>query len=118
PLPTATPPPRPNVGVQTAPSSASGSLRVTLTARDAGCPANNQLHALRFTRLANATVDVPGVGRISAPTAAPIALPDRPSSVTLTVGRVESGQTTTVEAIVTDGCGDWPTFLGAGPTAF
>ena len=37
---------------------------------------------------------------------------------TLTVRRVTDGQASTVELVVTDGCGDWPTFVGGGPNAF
>jgi hypothetical protein len=95
-----------------------GALQVTITARDAGCAANNQLQALRFTRLTNGTVDVPGVGTITAASATPVALPGLPASVTLTVRRVTSGVASTVELVVTDGCGDWPTFVGGGPFAF
>jgi hypothetical protein len=99
------------VGVDTTPTGA-GQLRVTLTGRDAGCMPNNQLQALRFTRLTNATVDVPGVGTISAPSATPIALPGQPPSITLTLNRVTGGQAATAELVVTDGCGEWPTFVG------
>jgi hypothetical protein len=31
---------------------------------------------------------------------------------------VTDGQASTVELVVTDGCGDWPTFVGGGPNAF
>ena len=79
---------------------------------------NNQLLALRVTRLTNATVDVPGVGTLTAPSATPIALPSHPPTLGLTVHRVTSGQASMVELTVTDGCGDWPTFLGGGPSAF
>jgi hypothetical protein len=36
----------------------------------------------------------------------------------LTVHRQAAGQAATVELTVTDGCGQWPTFLGGGPGAF
>src|SRR5262249_55412471 len=61
--------PRSNVGVQVAPAGA-GQLQATLTARDDGCVPNNRLQALRITRLTNATVDVPGIGTPTAPSAA------------------------------------------------
>lgn len=116
--PTATPFPRPNVGVSVVPDSTAHTLQATLTARDAGCAANNQLRALVFRRLANATVDVPGVGTITAPSATPVPLASQPPTLTLTVHRVTDGQATTVELTVTDGCGDWPTLVGGGPNAF
>jgi uncharacterized repeat protein (TIGR01451 family) len=115
--PTATPFPRANVGVQAGPSTAGG-LPMTITARDAGCQVNNQLQALRLTRLTNATVEVPGVGTITAPSSSPVALPSRPAALTLTVRQVAVGQPGTVEVVVTDGCGDWPTFFGGGASAF
>jgi N-acetylneuraminic acid mutarotase len=116
--PTLTPFPRPNVGVTAVPTSGAAALGVTLTARDANCTPNNQLQALRFTRLTNATVDVPGVGTISAPSATPIPLTSHPASIVITVRRVTAGQPATAELTVTDGCGDWPTFVGGGPGAF
>jgi hypothetical protein len=113
-----TPYPQPNVGVQSMPGATAGRLQSTLRARDAGCTPNNQLLALRFTRLANASVDIPGVGTITAPAALPIALPGQPATVTLTVNRLASGEAATVELVVTDGCGQWPTVVGGGPSAF
>jgi hypothetical protein len=118
PTPSPTPYPRPNVVVQAVPGATAGRLQSTLRARDAGCMPNNQLLALRFIQLTNASVDIPGVGTITAPTTAPIALPGQPAAVTLTVNRLVSGQAATVEFIVTDGCGQWPTFVGGGPGAF
>jgi len=118
PTSTATPYPRPNVAVAVTPTISNGTLSVTLAARDAGCAANNQLLAVRFTRLTNATVDVPGFGTISSAPSSTLSLASRPSSVVLTVHRVQSGQATSAELIVTDGCGDWPTFVGGGPDAF
>jgi hypothetical protein len=115
--PTATPYPRPNVGVGAIPNPSARTLQAPITARDAGCAGgNNQLLSLRFTRLTNATVDVPGAGSVSAPQT--MALPSHPASLTLTIHRVTDGQATTVELIVTDGCGDWPTFVGGGATVF
>lgn len=117
PTSTPTPFPRPNVGVQVAPSG--GTLQSTITARDAGCAGgNNQLFALQFTRLANATVDVgnPLIATVATPTTVPLA--SHPASVPLTLRRVTAGQAATVELTVTDGCGAWPTIVGGGPTAF
>jgi hypothetical protein len=115
---TPTPYPRPNVGVAVTPVATTGTLTVTLAGRDAGCAANNQLLALRFTKLTNATVDVPGVGSIVAASPSPVPLAGHPASIVLTVHRVQSGQATSAELVVTDGCGDWPTFVGGGPNAF
>ncbi len=40
------------------------------------------------------------------------------SAMTFTVERVTPGQGRTVEFIVTDACGPFPTFVGGGPNAF
>ena len=56
--------------------------------------------------------------RGSAPGALDGRRPQHPASVVLTVRRLTAGLAATVEAVVTDGCGDWPTFVGGGPTAF
>jgi hypothetical protein len=93
-------------------------LQATLVARDAGCSPNNQLQALRFQRLTNATVDVPGVGTITAPSATAIPLPGLPPTITLTLNRLSSGRAATAALIVIDGCGEWPTFFGGGDQAF
>jgi hypothetical protein len=39
-------------------------------------------------------------------------------TLTLTLNRATLGQAAMVELVVTDGCGDWPTFVGGGPSAF
>jgi plastocyanin len=114
---TATPYPKPAVGVQVAPTA--GTLLSTITARDAGCAqGNNQLQSIQFTRLTNATVDVmasPGT-TVTMPTT--VTLPGQPASIGLVVRRVTPGQPVSVEMNLTDGCGTWPSFVGAGPTAF
>jgi hypothetical protein len=114
---TPTPYPQSNIGVQVA-SAGAGQLQATLTARDAGCVPNNRLRALRITRLTNATLDVPGIGTLTALSAGPIALPDLPPAITLTLHRVTGGASATAELVVTDGCGDWSTFVGGGDAAF
>jgi hypothetical protein len=116
--PTATPYPRPNVGLQVTPNPANHTLQTTISARDAGClQDNNQLHALRFTRLTNASVNaLPAGTTVTAPTTVP--LPNHPTAITFAVQRVTPGQPATVELVVKDGCGDWPTVVGGGPSAF
>jgi fibronectin-binding autotransporter adhesin len=113
----ATPFPRPAVGVQGVPGG--GVLQATITARDASCSqGNNQLLSLRFTRLANATVDVATSPITPVATPTTVTLSTHPASIGLTVHRPTAGQAATVELVVTDGCGDWPTFVGGGPNAF
>ncbi|HEY7063906.1 MAG TPA: hypothetical protein VII06_20675 [Chloroflexota bacterium] len=104
--------------VQMAPVA--GTLQATVTASAADCAGgNNQLQALQFTRLTNATVDVataPGTTVRTTPQTVP--LPSHPAAIQLTVHRVAAGQAATVELAVTDGCGTWPTLVGGGPSAF
>jgi N-acetylneuraminic acid mutarotase len=114
---TATPYPQPNVGVVAQPSTA-GRLQVTLRARDAGCTPNNQLASIEFSRLTNATVEVPGLPPTTVTAPRTVALAGGPTQVTLTVVRTSAGQASTVDLVVTDGCGTWPTFVGGGPGAF
>lgn len=116
--PTATPTPGPNVSVGAATAPNSGFLQVTLAARDAGCMPNNQLQSIQFTRLANATVDVPGASPLTVSTPSVVQLAGQPQSVVLTLRRITAGQAATVELIVVDRCGSWPTFVGGGPAAF
>ncbi len=114
---TPSPYPQPNVGLQVAPSG--NTLQSTIQARDAGCVGgNNQLQALRFTRLANATVDVATSPVASVTTPTTVTLPSHPATIGLTVYQVTAGQAVTVELTVTDGCGDWPTFVGGGSNVF
>ena len=74
------------------------------------------LLALGFTRLDNATVEVPGHGVVLEPRS--VTLPTQPQRLTFYVRRVSAGQASTVHLVVTDRCGDWPTFVGGGPNAF
>lgn len=115
---TPTPIPQPNVSVAVTPVPASGTLQSTLTALAQNCTPNNRLQSIQFTRVANGTVTVPTTPSttVSAPTT--VALPSQPQSITISVQRVNPGQPTTVEMIVTDSCGSWPTFVGGGSTAF
>lgn len=113
----ATPTLRANVEVAVAPG-APGHLRVTLTARGAGCVPNNRLQAVQVTVLGNGHLEWPGPppALITAPSYLPV--PGAPATYTFTVVRVTVGLATTVHLLVTDSCGTWPTFVGGGPAAF
>jgi hypothetical protein len=76
------------------------------------------LQRIEFTRLANATVDVPVTPPATFSAPGTVVLSSHPPSIALTVHRVTAGLVTTVETIVTDGCGTWRTFAGGGATAF
>ena len=73
---------------------------------------------MQFTRLSNASVAVATAPPtlVTGPTTVPLS--GQPATLGLTVQRVANGQAATVELTVTDGCGEWPTFVGGGPNAF
>jgi hypothetical protein len=98
------------VAVTTAPQGA-GRLHVTLSASGP----HNALRTLRFGAATNATIEASGqrgAGNFTVNVA--------PGTVRseFTLSRTTAGQAVTVPLTVTDGCGDWPTVVGGGPTAF
>jgi hypothetical protein len=96
--------------------SAPGRLQVTVRATvSAGTP-SNALAELRFTGLANASVDAGSQTGATAPFSA--TLPPGTMQSTFFVNRLAAGQATTVTLVAVDACGDWPTVVGGGPTAF
>src|SRR5262249_7429132 len=102
--------PRPAAHVTTA-RSARGHLQ---TARSA-TGANNLLRSWAFGAATNAIVETSsqsGSGGFA------VALPPGTTSTTFTLSRTLPGQPATVLLTVTDSCGDWPTLVGGGPTAF
>ena len=101
--------PRPNVGVTTQPIPG-GHLGVTLTAGRAGVP-NNTIHSVQVDASSNVTVDsAAGVGQGGKFT---VNLSPPAQTTSLTVNRVASGNAL-VRLVITDDCGDWPTFVGGG----
>lgn len=112
--PTATPTPRTQVGVSVAPS-VGGRLLSTITARSGGCAPDNQLVSLHFTQTDNALVTIGSQVDRGGDFTVPV--PPNTPAVSFTVRRVSPGPAT-VQLIVTDGCGTWPTFVGGGPEAF
>jgi hypothetical protein len=103
--------PRPTIAVATAPDGA-GRLRVTLTAP---ASANDRLLALRFGAALPARIDAGGQ---SGPGSFSVSLPPGTQQTSFTVTRVTAGQTVTVALTVVDSCGEWPTVVGGGPSAF
>jgi hypothetical protein len=103
--------PRPPVRVESS-RGGTGELRVAIDATGS----ENSLRTLRVTRTANAEVDVAGqVGRTGA---FEVTLPPDATHTDLVVRRQQAGQGTTVQVVVVDRCGEWPTFVGGGPGAF
>ncbi|MFN0074268.1 MAG: glycosyl hydrolase family 28-related protein [Chloroflexota bacterium] len=119
-VPTATPvppncAPRPRIQVLTQPA-ASGRLTVTIIAdRTAGAP-NNTLRSLRFGAAQNAVIDIGStIGSIGSMN---VSFSAGTVQTAFVIGRVAAGAAATVPLVVVDDCGDWPTFVGGGPTAF
>jgi uncharacterized protein YkwD len=113
PAPSAGCSPRPAFNVRTS-ASAPGVLQVTVAADSGGT--NNTLRAVRIGSVVNGTVDVSGRGQVASGTTVSMAAGTQ--QATITVRRVASGAATTVPLFLTDNCGEWPTFVGGGPSAF
>lgn len=109
PPPTCTP--RPPVGVSVAPA-APGRLQAVITANGD----NNEFRSLQLTAVANASVEVGG--QLVPPGGQPGSIPPGTRQVVMTVIRTIPGIASTVQLLVTDGCGAWPTLVGGGPFAF
>ena len=115
--PTATPglcAPRPKVNVTMSPGGA-GLLNATLQAQVLPATPANALTSLRVTALTNVQVSRNGVILAAGPI---IPLPPGTQQIVLVVQRLVPGQAATAQLVVTDACGEWPTFVGGGPNAF
>jgi hypothetical protein len=92
-----------------------GRLRVTVAATtNVGTPAN-ALVSLHFGASTNARVFADLFAQTVPFT---VTLAPGTMQTSFLVGRLTAGEATTVNVVVTDGCGAWPTFVGGGPTAF
>jgi hypothetical protein len=76
---------------------------------------NNLLQSIVFGTATNALIDVPG-----GPTGATGNFTVSPGTpqFSFVVRRAQEGAGTTVNFVVVDACGNWPTFVGGGPNAF
>jgi hypothetical protein len=93
-----------------------GGLRVTLGATTApGTPTN---HLLRL--LGGLGTNVGAVSGDFGIQTVPfdVTMPANTGQVSFTLRRAAPDQATTLQLIVEDGCGQWPTFVGGGPGAF
>lgn len=98
--------PRTPVRIQVTQSQ--GRLQVTVTA------GADSLQELRFGAGTNALVDIGTL--VGSPGSVTVPLPSRPATVAFSVRQAASGAVT-VPFVAVDGCGDWPTFVGAGATS-
>ena len=97
------------MAVTTAPSGA-GRLQVTVSTAP-----GVELRAVRFGTATNAIVEA---GSQSGSGGFTVTLPAGSQQTTFVLRRVTSGQATTANVTVVDACGDWPTVVGGGATAF
>src|SRR5689334_6882912 len=103
--------PRPPVDVAVT-FVAPGRLQATVTVTGPG----NTLQHLRFQAGSNVRVEVDGVAHPLPYTAT---LPAGTAAKTFGVLQQSAGQAATItQLIVVDGCGEWPTLVGGGATAF
>jgi hypothetical protein len=107
--------PRPAVRVTSTGASA-GRLQVTVAAGTAPGTPSNALVALRFGTATNAAIDAGD--QTGQPGGFTVSLPPGTAQTTFTVRRLVVGAATTVNLVVVDGCGEWPTVVGGGAGAF
>jgi glucose/arabinose dehydrogenase len=105
---------RPPVGVSVGPG-APGSLLVTIEARTSSSMPSNALASIRFGSAPNAVIEMSGQPASKGNVA--VTLPPGTRQVRFVVKRDGPGPIT-IPLVVTDGCGEWRTFVGGGATAF
>ncbi|HEY7061382.1 MAG TPA: autotransporter-associated beta strand repeat-containing protein [Chloroflexota bacterium] len=103
---------RPNVRLPVQPSG-DGRLQVTVFA-GADPVTHGLVQQLQFTRLTNAVIE--DANHVALPN--PVLLNPPQTSFQFFVRRAAAGQASTAELMVTDTCGQWPTFVGGGAGAF
>lgn len=109
--PACTPRPR----VQLVSQASGGKLQTTIVPGALTGGARNPLVRFKADKLDNASVVVNGR---SVAEGQAIGFVENTLSATMLVSRVTGGRPSTVRFTVTDQCGDWPSFVGGGPTAF
>jgi hypothetical protein len=106
--------PRPSVGVAVA-AIGNGQLRATVRAQTLPTTQTNEVRGLRLAKLANARLSLNGQPLQEGQATQ---LPAGTQEVVLVVERVAAGQPGTAQLVVSDNCGDWPTFVGGGANGF
>ena len=106
--------PRPKVATNVV-RDGPGRLRVTVTAQTSPATPTNRLAGIRFRPGVNALVDIGSqVGRTGEFT---VALTDHPQQLVFYVRPATAGLATTLQLVVIDDCGEFPTLVGAGASA-
>jgi glucose/arabinose dehydrogenase len=105
---------RPRVSIRPT-RTGTGTYDVTLTASDNVAVVGNVLSSVAFTRITNASVTIGAQANQRNPFTA--TLPGTSPTTHFVVQRVQTGQAMHVDLSVTDRCGAWKTFFGAGTGA-
>jgi hypothetical protein len=104
--------PRPNVAVTTR-SIGGGRLEATIQSQTSSGTPSNGLERIVFGAVQNSSVQING-GSAGSGATVPLNGAER---VVFVVTRQATGQAMMVPFTVRDRCGDWPSFVGAGPNA-
>jgi glucose/arabinose dehydrogenase len=107
---------RPAVSVSVSPAAA-GRLAATITANTSSTLTANRLRELRFGAATNALITIPN-GPADATGGFTYTPPAGTQQLTFTVRQAGPGAAATVPLTVVDDCGDWPTLVGGGTSAF
>jgi hypothetical protein len=91
-----------------------GTLRIQIRSTQLNTQEGNALQRLRFGTLANAIVTFNGESIASGQT---VTLPPHTQTAEFVMRRAVRGRAATVQVTVVDGCGEWTTFVGGGPSA-
>jgi hypothetical protein len=89
-----------------------GTIRATITATTNGSVPSNHLQSIAFTAIDNAFVTIGSQANQQSPFN--VTLPPNTSSTQVIVRRDKPNTPFRVTMNVTDACGPWPTFVGAG----
>jgi hypothetical protein len=114
--PTANCSPRPAVTVN-AVNTGGGVLQVTISA-GGSVATGPRLRQLQIGAATNALIDIPAANLTNVTGNQNVTLPLELRTLTMTVRHGTAGQSTTVPITVVDGCGNWPTLVGGGASAF
>ena len=106
--------PRPKVTTSTA-RETGGRLRTIVSVTN-NLGFTNELRSVAWTSLSSAVVVADASGPVRP--GQQIAFPPGTPSMTFSITRDGTAPSATVHFVVTDACGDWPTFVGGGPDAF
>ncbi|MCC6174614.1 MAG: right-handed parallel beta-helix repeat-containing protein [Chloroflexi bacterium] len=107
--------PRPQITVATQ-AIGGGRLQVTVSATSDTANPGNVLKTIQFSRPAqNATVEIPGQASVGT---SPITFPAGTRQMVFVIKQTTPNQPATVPFTVTDNCGTWDSFAGAGASGF